>query len=370
MASGESEQHQHPPASTLLQAARKRVSKLDEREEAVPKTDPIDLEALKKDELRARSAYIRTRRESGPLPRAAAYALWKSSRLARTRLVRTLNLFFFHYGTVMAAGAAYMMFFSIAAVLFAGFGIVGLIIGRNEEYQELILRGVGNAVPGVIDTGAGGLFTPAELFDTTGLNLAVTISLAAAVVTSLSWMHGLRAGIRSIWDRPLMAENVILVKIRDLGIMIVLVAVVLSSAVLGVISHGFIDEIFDLVGWEAGGAAYWLSRIVSLVIVFGLDMVVAFLLMRVASRLVIPVGALWQSMLIAGVGASLLRLGATEFLSMGGGENPLLDGFGSVLGLFFYFYLFSLVYLLAASWGAVAAAEHAERQWGSAARKP
>ncbi|WP_258935428.1 YihY/virulence factor BrkB family protein [Nesterenkonia pannonica] len=182
------------------------------------------------------------------------------------------------------------MFFSVAAVLFAGFGIAGLVIGGNEEYQELIVRGVDNAVPGVLDTGEGGLAAPAELFSTEGLNVAVTLSLLAAVVTSLSWVHGLRAGIRSIWDRPIMAENVVLVKIRDLGMMILLVVVVLSSAVLGVISHGFIDEIFDVLDWDAAGATYWLSRGATLAIVFGLDMVVAFLLMRVASRLVIPVG--------------------------------------------------------------------------------
>ncbi len=276
--------------SSLLDAARKKVTKLDEGEEATPKIDPIDLEALKKDELRARAAYIGAKRSSGVLTRAGLWAVWRLAVLERTRLMRCLNLFLFHYGTVMAAGAAYMMFFSVAAVLFAGFGIAGLVIGGNEEYQELIVRGVDNAVPGVLDTGEGGLAAPAELFSTEGLNVAVTLSLLAAVVTSLSWVHGLRAGIRSIWDRPIMAENVVLVKIRDLGMMILLVVVVLSSAVLGVISHGFIDEIFDVLDWDAAGATYWLSRGATLAIVFGLDMVVAFLLMRVASRLVIPVG--------------------------------------------------------------------------------
>lgn len=368
MAASDSEQR-NPPTTTLIKAARKRVSKLDDGQEATAKTDPIDLEALKKDELRARTAYIRARREAGPMGRALTFLMWRLARLARTRFVRALNLFFFHYGTVMAAGAAYMMFFSIAAVLFAGFGIAGLVIGGNEEYQALIVRGVSNAVPGVIDTGSGGLATPEELFSTRGLNLAVTLSLLAAVFTSLSWMHGLRAGIRTIWDRPLMAENIIVVKVRDLGVMILLAVVVILSAGLGAASHLFIDEIFDFFGWQTEGAAYWLSRIASLVIVFGLDMIVAFLLMRVASRLVIPVSVLWQSMLIAGIGASVLRLGATEFISMGGEtDNPLLGPFATVVGLFFYFYLFSLVYLVAASWGAVASAEHAERLRGSAVR--
>lgn len=349
--------------NALVEGAKNRLDKLDERQEVRPRTNPINLGQLRQAELNARMTFGRARREGqGPLKVFLALLGWGLAKLAQVRLMRALNLFFFHYGTVMAAGAAYMMFFSVAAMLFAGFSIAGIIIGGNEEAQELIVTAVNTVLPGVIGEGPNALASAEELFNTRGLNLALAVSLLATVVTSLSWMHGLRSGIRSIWDRPLMAENVVIVKIRDLGTMLVLGAVLLTTAALVLGTRMFIDVVFDALGLDAEGVAGMLTPILSLAIAFVLDTIVAILLMRVASRLVMPVSALWQSALIAGIGASLLRLGATELIALGGEtENPILGPFAVVLGLFFYFYLFSLVYLMASSWGAVTAADHAER---------
>lgn len=343
----------------ILDSARARIARHDENREVSAKIDPLDVERLKQEELQARMVYGRARREGkGGFGLVLPALGWGLARANRTRLLRAVNLFFFHYGTVMAAGAAYMMFFSVAAMLFAGFAIAGLVIGGNQEYQELIVRAVNTAIPGII--GKGGLATPEQLFQTRGLNLALLVSLVVAVVTSLSWVHGLRSGMRSIWERPLMAENVLVVKARDLGIMLVLVIIVLSTAVIGVVTTFFIEEILHLLGWELDGIASRLTRVASLVIAFGLDMFMAVVLMRGASRLSIPVSVLWQSALIAGIGASLLRLGSSQLLQ-NYADAPLLKGFATVLGLFFYFYLFSLVYLVASAWGAIAAADHSAK---------
>lgn len=364
--------HQNPsrlrPRTTnhnaLLDAAKTRIEKIDDSREASQKTNPLHAEELMQAELKARMDFGRAKRDgAGGLPVLLALLGWLLARLNRTRPMRALNLFFFHYGTVMAAGAAYMMFFSVAALLWAGFSVAGIVIGNNPEYQQLIIRAVNNALPGLL--GDGGLMSQEEveaLFNVGGFNLSLTIAVVLAVITSLSWLHGLRSGMRSIWERPLMAENILFVKLKDFGILLLLAVVALSSAILGFVSHGFIEEVFDLIGWDAQGTVARLTRVASLVISFGLDMVVAVLLMRVASRLVIPVSALWQSALIAGLGASLLRLLSTQLLSnFTDSPNPLLSGFGAVLGAFFYFYLFGLVYLVAASWGAVAASDHARR---------
>lgn len=342
----------------ILEAAKVTVGKLDGRIEVGPRSNPINLEQLMQDELRARMAYGRSKRDgAGSLSRLGLLLGWGLARLNRTRLLRSFNLFFFHYGTVMAAGAAYMMFFSVAALLWASFSVAGIVIGGNEDYQTLIIQAVDNALPGLL--GEGGLVTePYALFQVEGLNLSLGIAVALAVVTSLSWVHGLRSGIRSIWERPLMAENVVFVKLKDLAVLLVLGVVALSSAVLGVLSHGFIREVMDLLGWDWAAGTGALIQAATFVISFGLDMAIAVLLMRVASRLVMPVSALWQSALIAGVGASLLRLGSTQLLqNFADSPNPLLQTFGTVLGVFFYFFIFGLVYLFAASWGAVAASD-------------
>lgn len=352
-------------SGAILGAAKVTVGKLDGRIEVGPRNNPIDVDRLMQEELAARMAYGRARRHgAGRLSRLGLLLAWGMARLNRTRLLRAFNLFFFHYGTVMAAGAAYMMFFSVAALLWASFSVAGIIIGNNERYQELIIEAVNTALPGLLGLlGEGGLVAdPYEAFQIEGLNVSLGIAVVLAVVTSLSWMHGLRSGIRSIWERPLMAENVIFVKLKDLAVLMLLGVVALSSAVLGVLSHGLIREVMDLLGWDWAAGTQTLVQLATFVISFGLDMMIAVLLMRVASRLVMPLSALWQSALIAGVGASLLRLGSSQLLqNFTDSPNPLLQTFGTVLGVFFYFFIFGLVYLFAASWGAVAAADHAER---------
>lgn len=351
--------------NALVDAAKSRIEKIDDSQETSHRTNPLHAEKLIQAELQARMEFGRRRRDRAGVSAVALALLgWALARADRTRPVRAVNLFFFRYGTVMAAGAAYMMFFSVAALLWAGFSVAGIVVGNSPEYQQLIIRAVNNALPGLL--GEGGLMTQEQvesLFNVGGFNLSLTLAVILAVFTSLSWLHGLRSGIRSIWERPLMAENIVAVKVKDLGILVLLGVVALTSAVLGFVSHTFIEEIFAFFDWDAQGTLARLTRMASFVISFGLDMVVAVLLMRLASRLVIPVSALWQSALIAGVGASLLRLVSAQLLSnFSDSPNPLLSGFGAALGAFFYFYLFGLVYLVAASWGAVAASDHAHRK--------
>lgn len=348
----------------ILDAAKARVEKLDDKHEVKARNNPLDHDLLKREELQARMVYGRAKRENRTgAARVLPLIDWGLARLNRTRVMRSLNLFFFHYGTVMAAGAAYMMFFSVTAMLWAGFSVAGIIIGGNPDYQEFIIDSVQTAVPGVISE--GGLISENQargLFDLEGLNASLAIAVAVALVTSLSWLHGLRSGIRSIWERPLMAENVIFVKLRDFGMLIILGVVAIASAVLGLLSHGLITEAVAFLGWSSRGGTEVVLQLVSFGISFGLDMMIAVILMRVASRLVMPVAALWQSALIAGIGASLLRLGSSQLLqNFVDSPNPLMNTFGTVSGVLFYFFIFGLVYLFAASWGAIAASDNADR---------
>lgn len=346
----------------VLGTAKAAASKLGDRIEAVPRTNPLDGDELRKQELQARMAYGRAKRtNAGLMKRLTALLGWWQARAARFRPIRTLNLFFFHYGTVMAAGTAYMMFFSVAALLWAGFSVAGLVIGNNEDYQELIVQTVSTALPGLI--GEGGLVTnPQELFRTPGFSFSLALAVIIALVTSLSWLHGLRSGIRTIWNEPLMDENVIFVKLKDFGLLMVLGIVAFSSAIMGLLSSGVIRELIRFLGWEALADTGMLIRLASFTISFGLDMAIAVLLMRVASRLQMPSAAMWQAALIAGIGASGLRLGSTELLqNFVDSRNPLINTFGTVLGVFFYFFIFGLVYLFAASWGAVTSADRDER---------
>ena len=326
-------------------------------EETPAMVHPLDVDALKRREVEARRMLGRARREQGGLAVLGASIGWFLARLATFKPMRVLNLFLFRYGTVMSAGVAYMMFFSVTAALVASFSVAGLIIGGNPELQVLITDWVDTALPGVIDTGSGGLARPEQLFSTRGFNSTLVVALLVLVVTSLSWIHGLRSGIRSIFDKPLMDENILVVKARDLGIMVLVGSMLLTAGAIELVSTLFVDGILDFLDWDADGLQWTLTRALSIVVPFVLVLLIAVLLFRVATRIVMPISALWRAVLLAGIGASGLRLLSTELLTGGGGISPILAPFAAVLGLFFYFFLLSIVYLIAASWAAVVTAE-------------
>lgn len=345
----------------LIESAKNRLGRIDSRQEVTPRPDPTDLPHLRRRELEARMNLGRIRRERRGLGALIpAVIVWGLTRLDTTRLVRTLNLFFFHYGTVMAAGAAYMMFFSVAAMLVAGFSIAGIVVGGNEQLQQDLVLAVNTAVPGLIDTGQGGLASQQELFRQQGFSAALGVSLIVLVVTSLSWLHGLRSGVRSIFDRPLMAENIVIVKLRDLGLMLIVAVLLLATVGLWALTTDAVQGALELVGWDGGALMALLRQAGIPIVTFVMDALLALVLLRMASRVVIPVAVLWQSVLIAAVGASMLRMLSGQLLSST--ANPILDSFAAVLGLFFYFYLFSLVILLAAAWGAIGTARRQERR--------
>ena len=340
--------------------ARAAVRHLDGRREVSPMINPLDVAALRRRAVEARVNWGHTRRNGlGMFALAGATVGWGLASLDTLRGMRILNLFLFRYGTVMAAGAAYMMFFSVAAALVAGFSVVGLVVGGNEEFQSLIVSWVDTAVPGLIAGGSGesaaegeGLVTADQLFSTRGFNTTLVASLAVLIVTSLSWVHGLRSGIRSIFSRPLMAENVVVVKSRDLGIMLLLGLMLITAGGVSLVSGEAVAALNDLLAWDAPWLESTITRVLSVVVPFVLDVLVAVLLLRVASRVVMPISVLWRAALLAGVGSTVLRQLSAELLT-GGGVNPILAPFATVLGLFFYFFLLSINYLITAAWAAV-----------------
>lgn len=322
---------------------------------------PLDTVGLQRRELKAREVWDAARRSGEKRLSQWVKALgWGMTRLDRMTGMRVMNLFFYHYGTVMAAGAAYMMFFSISAALVAGFSVAGIVIGGNQELQAQIVGWVDTALPGVIDTGDGGLATQEMLFRTQGFSFTLVVSLIVLVVTSLSWLHGLRSGIRRIWDRPLMDENVLVVKSRDLVFMLCLVLLLVISGGIALVTSTFMDRILDLSGFDLPWLRGTLSQVIALAVPFVLDVLLALILFRNVSRLVMPTSVLWRAVLIAGAATSILRVASASLLS-GSTANPILAPFTAVLGLFFFFFLFSILLLVTASWAAVTAHDRQQR---------
>lgn len=325
-------------------------------EQPVDVISPLDRAALRADRLTKRTALGRARREEqGPvavgLAAMGAFLGWLKAR----KPMRVFTLYAQRHGPLMAAGSAYKMFFSIAALLVAGFSIFGIIASGNTDLQNLVVQTVAQSTPGLIDTGDGGLASPDELFKSRGFGWALVISTATMLVTSLGWIKGLREGMRGVYGLLPLQLNPVLVKLRDLGVLAVLGLCLVVTTAVGFLAGAFIDVVIDFLGLVSA-AAILLTQAGSLVVMLLLDALVAVILFRLASGITMPRMAMLQAALLAGAGSTILRSFSSVLLGSVT-RNPLLASFAVILGLFVWFYLLSQVYLIATAWGAVVTAD-------------
>lgn len=321
---------------------------------------PTERAQLELKVLQARRELGRTRREKGGgVPVLLAVVQYLIAKLSAFKPMRAFQLYTNRQGPLMAAGIAYNMFFAIAAMLVVGFSITGLVISGNSALQQLIVQAVDSSTPGLIDTdgdgGGTGFATPEELFNLeAGLNLALLVSTITMLLTALGWIAGVREGMRGIFDLPPVQANPILLKLKDLGILLVLAVALVVTTVVGLVANTVIDLVLQWLGLDS--AARPLTQIAGTAVTLLLDTLVAVILFRSASAIEMPRPVLLQSALIAGIGSTVLRTFSTLLLA-GVDRNPLLAPFAVILGLFVWFFLLSQVYLLATAWGAIGAAD-------------
>lgn len=283
------------------------------------------------------------------------------ARLNTLKPVRVFQLYARRRGPLLAAGIAYRMFFAIGALLVVGFSTLGLVISGDTALQELIVSTVDSTTPGLIDTdgedgGEEGLATPQELFGATnGYGLALLISTAVMIFTSLGWISGVRQGMRGVFGLEPVLFHPVFVRVKDAGILLVLGVVLVITTGVGVVVNTLLDLVLPWL--DLTEAARPLTQLAGFTVMLLLDTAVAMILLHSASRIDMPRNVLLQGALIAGVGSTVLRTFSTQLLGGGVERNPFLLPFAVILGLFIWFFLLSQVFLVATAWCAVGAAD-------------
>lgn len=318
--------------------------------------NPLDRAALRERSRRLGLKLELARRNGSGLAAVfSALVSWITAVVARLFPMRVWNLYVRRRGPLLAAGCAYRMFFSIGAMLVAGFSILGIFAATNPVLRDGIIDVVAEGVPGLLDTGQGGLATPEQLLGGTGVGPTLIISLIALLITSLGWITGIREGIRTVLGLARDRTNPVVSKVRDLGTLGILAVALLATSVLGVASTSVLERLAGVV--EVGAEISWATtRLVSLSVMLLLDVAVSLVLFRVASRVRMPRKVLWTVAIASGLGASVLRYFSALLLGSVT-NNPVLAPFAVILGLFVWFFLLSQVYLACAAVGAVISAD-------------
>ena len=274
-------------------------------------------------------------------------------RVMRSRPVRVFQHYGRERGPILASGLAYSAIFSVFAAIWVGFAIAGAIISEDLGLRTTVIRVLADAVPGLIDTGLGdGAIDPDDLLDTGTFSWTGAIALFGLLVTALGWLASTRDAVRVLFDLPPAGGNIVLLRLKDLGLAAGFGALLVLSAVLTVVGTQATDLVVGWLGARETLVATVLSRIVSLGVMFVLDAVVLATLFRVLAGVRIPIARLRGGALLGAVGLGALKVLGTALLG-GATSNPLLASFAVIIGLLIFFNLVCQVILLSAAWIAV-----------------
>lgn len=269
------------------------------------------------------------------------------------RPVRVFQRYAASHGDLLANGLSFTALFSIFAALYVGFAVAGLYLESNSELRDALVEMLAGSVPGLIDTGDGGAINLDDLYATRILNWTGVIAAVTLAGTALGWLSSTRDAVRAIFRLPPDTTNFLLLRLKDIGLVIGFGIITLLSAALSVFSTRALSLAFDYVGIEHRSMLAEITvRITGLLLVLAIDTIVLAALFRVLAGVVIPWRYLVTGSLLGAIALGVLKVLGTSLLG-GAGHNPLLASFAVIVGLLLWFNIVCRVILLAAAWVAV-----------------
>lgn len=287
----------------------------------------------------------------------------------RTRPVRAAKRYSTERANLLAGGMAYISLLTVGSALIVGFTAMNAIVAGNTRLREQIVEEVARQLPGLLTVGGEqGLVTPDQLFATDVWSFAGMMSLAVALWSGANWLNAVREGIRAMWRLDPNDDFVALKKVRDIGIMGVIGALVAVSAVVGLVVNSAADRLLTWTGVESSTAGQVTLQVVATVLVLALDTLMLVVLFRLLTAIKMPWQILVQGAVVGAVGFGLLKIFAGQLLS-GAAGNPVLAGSAVLVGLAVWLNLNARVTLAAAAWAAESAYDAGVPELGDAPAK-
>ncbi|HLS24455.1 MAG TPA: YihY/virulence factor BrkB family protein [Beutenbergiaceae bacterium] len=272
-------------------------------------------------------------------------AWWK-----RTRVARALRRYGNANGALLAGGIAFSALFSIFAALAIGFTVFMAVLGQNTELRDAVLVQLDEVLPGIVDTGDGGMLNPDDLQLSTAGGIVGIVAVVVLLNTAITVITNLRRGVRAMFGIISPKENPAIGIIRDLGTFVVLGLAILLTAVLGIAAGAMATWLLDLIGLGEAPFAGVLLRVAGLLVALAIDTLVFVFIYRVLAGVRPPRRDLVIGAAIAGIGAAILRHLGTSLV--GSVENPLLGSYAALVTLLLWVNLVVRLVLLVAAWTA------------------
>ena len=289
-----------------------------------------------------------TTQSQGFVARLIAFAL-------RLRIVRALLHYQDNRGPMLADSVTYRALFSLFAAVFLGFSVAALWLVANPEAFDALITMLDRLIPGLI-----GAVDPAELLQPMEFTVAGIIALVGLVGAALGAVGSLRQALRQMVDAPADQPFFIWVILQQVGVALLLGVAFVVAAGLTVFGTSALGWTLGLFGLGNTLIVTLGADVLSIAVIFALDVLVVALLLRVLPGVRFAARTLWGSALLGGAALTVLQL--LSGLIVGGTMgNPLLASFASLITLLLWLNLSSQAILLSGAWLATAGAEEHDR---------
>ena len=252
-------------------------------------------------------------------------------------------------GNVLAAGVGYFAFFSVFPAAALAFAVFGFVLRGHPDLFGSVMDQLSGYLPGLIQDAQhpDGLIkvqTPPAV----ALTITGVIAFFALVLSGLGWLGATRDGIRAVFGVPGSAGNLVMTKVRDLGVLFTLGLGIAVVAVLTSVTGGAAGWVAGQVGLSGQG---WILFLAGFAVSVLADTGLMILLLRVVSGVKVPWRYLSRGALVGGLGLSLLKATAASVLPRLT-ANPFFASFAIVVGLLVWLNLIARLILISAAWAA------------------
>nr|WP_240895169.1 YihY/virulence factor BrkB family protein [Kineococcus siccus] len=268
-------------------------------------------------------------------------------------------------GNVLAGGIAYFAFFSVFPAVLAGLTVLGLVMAAVPQVRDPVVA----ALVEVGSTYLSGLLKPGfppagepttgiyidEVLNSSTLNWALVVSLATLAFTGLGWIDGMRQGIRAVFGEDAGGGFIVLVKLRDLLVLVVIGVGVLLSVSSVLVTKVAAQYLLELLGAGDTTPGRWLVTAAGFAVSFALDTATFLAVFRILPGADVPLRQLLSGAVLGGVGLGVLKQFGTGIAQRSAEGNALAGAAASVIVLLVLMNLMGRLILWAAAWAATTA---------------
>jgi membrane protein len=245
-------------------------------------------------------------------------------------LCRTLLRYDDVQGGRLAAAIAYYGFFAIFALLLIGYSTFGILLDNNPELFAIVREFIRQNLP----------FLNLEQVLSSSRTVGV-VGILGLTFTGIGWVEAIRSSQRLIWRLEEHPGYIVVRQLLDLLVLLGIL-ILLASSQIGV--YG-LERLLD---WLASG---WVVSVVSEILTFAINMLLAAALLAAVPRLRMTVRRLLPPVLQIAIGVTLLNSVGESFVGLIQ-RNPAYGLVASAVGVLVYLYVFNQLLLFGAAWAA------------------